>query len=195
MRFDFYRCERKASLESVPRTAAQINRLRICLAAAALGLCLFASNLSGREGRDAQAENLENEDSSRLAMIVLFRESDFFCPFCLEPLLRFCRMLPFEFAARGTWGLLVPDRRGGESVRSDPAWKLLTRRLRVFRETNRLDFPVLIDREGLFAGSVEEGIRIILLDGEESAPVKLSLPLPLLRIQRLLDRLSRVQMD
>ena len=168
---------------------------RILLAVVLLLCPLYPRICENGEITPAVRNTCAAPGTDRLTMIILFREADFFCPSCLEPLLAFCRDLAREHVSCPTWGILVTGPVEGNSDQREKTARVLTKRLKVFGRVNQLNFPILIDRAGAFERPADEGIRILIFDGRENSPIALRLPLDRGNWADILRRVRRRPMN
>ncbi len=102
-----------------------------------------------------------NEGNMLLLFVLDFE--DFACLSCLDSFLDLCRSLPSPFQAYRAWGVLILKDRG---VEGDRAVRIAEKKLKGFIRANRISFPILVDRPGIFAAWKERGSGVLLLGGK-----------------------------
>ena len=116
------------------------------------------------------------EEPAKVQLLLIIDFGDFMCFSCLESFLQFCYSLPHQFQDRNVWGVVIFDGKLG-SESEDVAVKIVEKKIRGFRKSNGVRFPILVDRSHIFSSLADKGTTIVVLKGEAQEVKRYIFPL------------------
>jgi hypothetical protein len=102
--------------------------------------------------------------------------SDFMCPACLDSLLSACEALPIHLLEENVRGIVVFSKEVS-GFQEEKAARILLKKIRGFQAANQIRFPLILDKDGMFAAAAGRGSCVILLDAAASTLIRFSIPL------------------
>lgn len=109
-------------------------------------------------------------------LLLVIDFDDFMCPACMESVLDFCRALPVPLQQKQVWGIVVSDQANGER-QEGLSERILEKKIRGFVKANRLEFPILLDRDGVFKPLAGLGTVFFVFDAEKQTVSRYVFPL------------------
>jgi len=115
---------------------------------------------------------------------------DFMCMTCLDSFLCFCRSLPEVILEEHAWGILLVS---GDAGGGGEAGNVLIARkkLRGFVRANRIEFPFLVDEEGMFRVVKPAGSSVFVFDEAGSKIFRYAFPVSKEDARRILAKFQR----
>lgn len=110
---------------------------------------------------------------SRQHLLFFIDFRDFACLNCLDSFLGLYRQLPPRFQSEDAIGVLVLNSGGDE----EKSFQIARVKLRGFVLSNRIEFPVQVDRFHVFREFVRDGTSVVLLDYDREIIRKFLFPL------------------
>jgi hypothetical protein len=131
---------------------------------------LYFRGIDAAAGRNP----LDADVIERKLLLFVLDFQDFSCMTCLDSFLALCRQLPLRTKTQNTWGILVlknTENDGNSRV------QIAEKKLRGFIQANRIDFPILTDKDHCFERLTQEGSAILLFDGSSKSIRRYHFPL------------------
>ncbi len=125
-----------------------------------------------------------SSDDPLIFIIIDFR--DFMCPACLDSLIRLCDVIPTPLIEESVRGIVVFSKEDAGS--QDDAVKIMRKKIRGFQKANQIRFPLILDRDGIFAAAAHKGSCVIVFDPAGSSLTRFFLPLSQQKINQLLQQ-------
>lgn len=92
-------------------------------------------------------------------LIMLIDLNDLMCFNCLMAFSRFCQSLPPSFLQEKTLGILMVKEKNLDYHRL----QIIKKKLRGFRQSHQIEFPIWIDLHGLFNSFSSRGTSLVLM--------------------------------
>ena len=154
--------------------------LRICVVAIMLSLCFAVPALPA----------LLDTGLNDPLVLFLIDFSDFMCPVCLDSLLSVCEALPIHLHQENVRGIVLFSKKNSE-LHAENSTQILLKKIRGFQKANQIRFPLVLDKDGIFASAAGRGSCLILFDAAASALFRFSIPLSQKEFSQLLRLLTK----
>ena len=102
----------------------------------------------------------------------------------MDSLLNFCRMLPPSYSGVGIWGIVVNNKSLNEE-QYILMIQIMEKRIKGFVKANNIRFPVVLDRNRIFAMRFDPGSKVLVLDSERQLVLNYDFPLESQEIQHI----------
>lgn len=126
--------------------------------------------------------------SHQTRLLFVFDFADFMCPLCLESFLDFYQILPAAYKAQHSAGIVVFEEDSG--LNEDTRLRIVQKKLSGFLTSNRITFPVWVDRDHVFSLISSGGTVLLLFDGQRQTIKRYAFPLNQLRTEEILSLLE-----
>ncbi len=115
--------------------------------------------------------------------------SDFMCPACLDSLFSICAAMPISVQKTNIRGIVVYSNEV-TGFQEERGTQILLKKIRGFQKANRIRFPLILDKDGMFAAAAQKGSCVIMIDSKASTLIRFAIPLSPGEFSQMLRLLS-----
>ena len=138
----------------------------------------------------ASAETgMPESPNHQVFLLLVIDFDDFMCPTCMDSVLGFCRSLPVPLQKKQVWGVVVSDRANSEG-QEGLSERILEKKIRGFVKANRLEFSILLDRDGVFKPLARQGTVFFIFDTDKQTLSRYIFPLTPLEVRFIQESLA-----
>lgn len=143
---------------------------------------LLVSFLSGTE---MEADLFpQNEMAKRSSILIILEPKVFFCPLCVESVVRFIDTLRVKESDCFVTGVFL-WKSYEDKENAQKSLRIIEKKIRGFKEGNQIPFPIILDKDHVFQGLDIETPGIIFLDRFNGRMKKYTLPLNPTQLQEI----------
>jgi hypothetical protein len=121
-------------------------------------------------------ESISIGDSSEKVFFLILNSNSIDCPSCIRPLEKFIDFFRANFFGASIFGAVVNLNQNSE-LSPEKHMRIIEKQLEGFKKALGIDFPLILDKYGVFKGFDQDENLLIFLDHKKKIVKKYKLPL------------------